>query len=124
VTDATTVPAASLDDSFERELARLTKERADAQQMLREFLDAFRASRAGANPEFRTNVTEKSVIITRGAYEIAARAVGTEIEIVVSGQQADDQDRLTAAYRRKFRDVAGATDHLGQLLARLLLDRI
>ena len=97
---------------------------ADAQQMLREFLEVFRNSRAAANPEFRANLTDKSVIIARGAYEIAARASGTDIEIVVSGQQPNEQERLTAAYRRKFSDVAGASEHLGQLMARMLLDRI
>lgn len=118
-------PATSLDASFEREYTRLNKERTDAQHMLREFLERFRDSRAAANPEFKTNVTDKSLIVARGAYEIAARAAGTDIEIVVSGgQQANEQDRLTAAYRRKFADVAGASEHLGQLMARLLLDRI
>ncbi len=117
-------PAISLDGSFDREFARLNQERADAQQMLREFLEVFRSSRAAANPEFKASVTDKSLIVARGAYEIAARAAGTDIEIVVSGQQTNDQDRLNAAYRRKFADVAGATEHLGQLMARLLLDRI
>jgi len=116
--------ATALDGSFDLEFARLNKERADAQQMLREFLDGFRRSRAAANPEFKASVTDKSLIVARGAYEIAARAAGTDIEIVVSGQQANEQERLSAAYRRKFADVAGATEHLGQLMARLLLDRI
>ena len=119
-----TAPVTTLDGSFEREYARLNKERSDAQQMLREFLERFRNSRAAANPEFKASVTDKSLIVARGAYEIAARATGTDIEIVVSGQQANEQERLTAAYRRKFPDVAGATEHLGQLMARMLLDRI
>ena len=118
-------PATSLDGSFEREYARLSKERADAQRMLRDFLEGFRGSKAAAHREFRVNVTEKSVIIARGAYEIAARAAGNSIEIVVSGgQQANEQERLTAAYRREFADAGSATDYMGRLMARMLLDRI
>jgi hypothetical protein len=118
-------PTTPLDESFDREFARLNKERADAQQMLREFLDIFRRSTAATNREFKVNATDKSLIVARGAYEIGARASGTDIEIVVSGgQQTNEQDRLTATYRKKFSDVVGATDYLGQLMARMLLDRI
>jgi hypothetical protein len=115
----------TLDGSFEREFARLNKERTDAQEMLRAFLDAFRNSKAAANREFKVNATDKSLIVARGAYEIGARASGTDIEIIVSGgQQANEQERLTATYRKKFTDVGGATNYLGQLMARMLLDRM
>jgi hypothetical protein len=124
MTDAAASPT-PLDESFDRELARLNKERADALRMLRDFLDIVRRSTAAANREFKVTATEKSLVVARGAYEIGARVVGTEIEIVVSGgQQANEQDRLTATYRKRFSEIGAATDYLGQLMARMLLDRI